>query len=295
MLIILEGPDGAGKTTLARALQERYTLGYHHEGPPPRDEPVLWYYGRVLDSFRGQNVVLDRLALGERVYGPVYRGVDELGDEGWALFERLTCAVAATQVLCLPPIDAVIRTWRHAGRDEMYRADGEEKLIRSYKRYGFLGHTQNFVYDYTRAGELERLTAQLARRNAIPLPRGYLGSPQAKVLLVGDQVGDLTKGVDLPFFTTQGSAAYLNRALKLAEFQEGDTAFVNAYDAVGRENAIDPRFKIVALGDKAATVCRRQGLDFIQVAHPQYRKRFLYARIHEYADDLRRAREWITS
>jgi hypothetical protein len=290
VIIVLEGPDGAGKTTLARVLQETYGLDYHHEGPPPRDEPVLWHYGRVLDSFRGRRIVLDRLALGERVYGPVYRGRDELGDEGWALFERLTCAVAAVQVLCLPPVDNVLRTWRYEQRDEMYRAGGEEQLIRTYRRYGFLGHTQDFVFDYTRPGELDRLTQFLTRRSWTGLPSGYLGSPQAKLLLVGDQVGDVTKGVDLPFFTTQGSASYLNRALHLAGYTAAELAFVNARNRAGQENVLDPRFRIVALGDQAATVCRRQGVDFVQVAHPQFRKRFHHHRIAEYVADLRRCR-----
>jgi MoxR-like ATPase len=67
MIVILEGPDGAGKTTLAEQLAKKYGLVYKHEGPPPPKVNVLEYYGQLLDEARGKNVVFDRLALGERV------------------------------------------------------------------------------------------------------------------------------------------------------------------------------------------------------------------------------------
>lgn len=287
MLIILEGPDGAGKTTLAEQLRTVYDLGYHHEGPPPNGANPLWYYGGVLNSFRGNRMVMDRLALGERVYGPIYRNRDGVGEAGWRLFTRLVRAAGAVQVLCLPPPEAALKTWQHAKRDELYRQHGDEKFMATYTRYGFLGHTQDFIYDYTREGEFERLRDWLERTPTLAnLPLGMVGHPNARYLLVGDQVGGVetgTHGIDLPFFTTKGSAAYLTETLDLAGFKEEELAFINSRKASGHRNLI-PRFpRTFALGKEAQHACRTQGISHVSVPHPQFRKRFQHAEIAGYA------------
>ena len=83
MLIVLEGPDGAGKTTLAKALMAGFyrkwpsgTFRIEHRGPlrlnvDPVDEYTLPDY----DPADMTNlVVCDRWHLSEAVYGPIYRG-----------------------------------------------------------------------------------------------------------------------------------------------------------------------------------------------------------------------------
>ena len=83
MLIVLEGPDGAGKTTLAKALMAGFyrkwpsgTFRIEHRGPlrlnvDPADEYTLPDY----DPADMTNlVVCDRWHLSEAVYGPIYRG-----------------------------------------------------------------------------------------------------------------------------------------------------------------------------------------------------------------------------
>ena len=63
-MIIIEGPDGSGKTTLAHALATRCGLLYRHMGPPePGMDHVEWYLERV------GPYVWDRFHLGEETYG----------------------------------------------------------------------------------------------------------------------------------------------------------------------------------------------------------------------------------
>lgn len=75
--ILIEGPDGTGKTTLAEAfVAEGY--GYQKFGPPEY-EPVDYY----LDAMRkkakeGAPVVLDRAHPSSFVYGIIFRGMDDL-------------------------------------------------------------------------------------------------------------------------------------------------------------------------------------------------------------------------
>ena len=105
-VIILEGPDGGGKTTLAREL-EKHGFLYRHEGPPPLGRDQVEYYMRSLNqAIEGpSDVVFDRLYLGELVYGPIIRGIDNLsGLEGLTLFNRLHRSKTIHQYLCLVDI-----------------------------------------------------------------------------------------------------------------------------------------------------------------------------------------------
>ena len=95
MLIILEGPDGAGKTTLAEALMAGFyrkwpsgTFTVEHRGPlSPDVDPVDEYTLPDYDPTDRTNlVVCDRWHLSETVYGPIYRGasrVDLAFHEKW--------------------------------------------------------------------------------------------------------------------------------------------------------------------------------------------------------------------
>ena len=68
MKIILEGPDGAGKTTLANQLMEKYGAKYFHSSS--KTENTQDYHIDLL--FNEGNVVYDRFFIGEYVYSAVF-------------------------------------------------------------------------------------------------------------------------------------------------------------------------------------------------------------------------------
>lgn len=72
MLIIIEGPDNTGKTTLARRLQDVFSLEYIHCSKPKTDNPFQEY----CDLIEGiqKPTVIDRAHLGEYVYSQLWRG-----------------------------------------------------------------------------------------------------------------------------------------------------------------------------------------------------------------------------
>ncbi|KKK93931.1 hypothetical protein LCGC14_2687940, partial [marine sediment metagenome] len=114
-IIILEGPDGGGKTELAdHFIKAGYA--YHHEGPPPRRRgwDALAHYGGLLERARRsrRDVVFDRFHLGETIYGPLTRGEDRLGIAGLKLMNRLVHATGARLWLCLPSYGACLKNWR---------------------------------------------------------------------------------------------------------------------------------------------------------------------------------------
>jgi hypothetical protein len=296
VIVILEGPDGAGKTTLARELCASYDLEYHHEGPPPLDVDPLLFYGKLLQDARtaGRRVVFDRMALGERVYGPIYRKKDRLGELGWRVFVRLIRAAGARQILCLPSYEVCRASWA-SGREELLKT--EDAFARSYHAYVSLAARGigGFRYDYTKPMQRTDLGVFLfdgfhGFDPTRTLRVDMVGCPGAKYLLVGDQRP--RDHVDLPFFEARGSSAYLTAALDEAWLAEEDVAFVNAYprnSATPVEIPFRQFRRVVALGERASAVCRAQDACYKTIPHPQYWKRFHHHSLGEYARRLRDA------
>ena len=74
-MIILEGPDNAGKTTLAEELSARLGWPVRHSGGPVKDYQDI--NSRMVRVRLSKNVIWDRVpAISEHVYGPILRGTD---------------------------------------------------------------------------------------------------------------------------------------------------------------------------------------------------------------------------
>jgi DNA polymerase III delta prime subunit len=142
---IVEGPDGAGKTTYATALAAQFGLKVHHEGPPPADN-IFGHYYQLLD--RQQAMVFDRLHLGELVYGPLLRGKSGI------TFEQ--CRVLSDMALitiCLPS-----RATCMAGLHEKEFITDQQQLEQAYSRWvNLVSYNAAFMHNavvYNRTKEL---------------------------------------------------------------------------------------------------------------------------------------------
>ena len=76
MNIIIEGPDGAGKSTLANQLASALNLEIVHFVAPVDDSSQFEMYRNFMIDAR--NVILDRAWYSDMVYGPIYRGKAEI-------------------------------------------------------------------------------------------------------------------------------------------------------------------------------------------------------------------------
>lgn len=90
MLVIIEGLDRCGKSTLAEHLRKRYftspnILVHHSSSPPKVEDPNMWelahytslfYTSKFLVDRYFYNVIFDRFHLGAAVYGKKYRGAN---------------------------------------------------------------------------------------------------------------------------------------------------------------------------------------------------------------------------
>lgn len=148
-IFIIEGPDGAGKTTLARQLAKDYDLEYHHEGPPPTDKVTQYYINLLLDA-KDKRIIFDRLALGEMVYGPILRGRNALGVDGWNKFVNVMVDVKAHHIVCLPPPKVCHENWwnRVKNDDELFIE--RTTFYKTYSEFAYLVWLYDMpAYDYT--------------------------------------------------------------------------------------------------------------------------------------------------
>lgn len=297
-VIILEGPDGSGKTYLANALSQVY--GYRivkTDRPMPGENLFKTYTDALMEALRDHRpVVFDRHYLGESVYGPIMRGIDTLGDQGKALIERIVAARGVRLLICLPDFSQNLANWSGKAEDYLTKVDQLRKIYRAYEQA--FCHLDGFAetYNYLRDGE--NLEWLIEPREALPI--FCTGYPKARYLVVGEVTNDLQCRWDLPFHCLGGSSRYLWDRMRSLKVPEEHFMWANALNmATGEPNRFeflnDPASaveRVIVLGKVARTVLNGK-LDpdtlgkIMEVPHPQYWKRF-HAREEDVYENLLR-------
>ena len=255
MIIILEGPDGSGKTTLAKTLAQVHNLEYHHEGPPPTHIPPLEYYGQLLEDARWRDsprsgTIFDRFALGQLVYGPIFRKDDRFTDAHWRIFHRQITAAGAFQILCLPLYATAKVNWQNNLKGEMIK--DAATYHDTYRAFANLTRGQ-YVYDY-QVHDLNFL------RDNGQLPPGVVGSVAARYLFVFER-----GAINLPFVDMSEASLKFHDALYAAGYTEHELAFTIARRTDYRQLIWPSHVKVIAIGRRAENEClfRRRPHEFI--------------------------------
>lgn len=152
MIVIVEGPDNGGKTTLAQEVAKKMKAVYVKVERPRRAVDLVAYQS-ILEVAKGYSgiVVSDRhVAISEPIYGNIIRGGHELRQADIDLCLGQLDAV----IYCRPPLPVIMKTL--SDRAQMDGViDNATRIVQAYdeffetqmteRRWGFMG-----VYDFLR-------------------------------------------------------------------------------------------------------------------------------------------------
>ena len=135
MIIIVEGPDLAGKTTLINQLNIKGEYDVVHFDAPDDDFDYKADYLNVLDK---ENVILDRYFFSEIVYSKVFERQCRLSAETMEKIKEKLKNKPHTLIYINPGIETLKRRYRERG-DELITESQIEKIVKEYENLFFGG------------------------------------------------------------------------------------------------------------------------------------------------------------
>lgn len=309
MWIVLEGVDGAGKTTLAADLEREFagtgSVKMTHHGPPlrhPLEEYVLGYDPYVPGR---HDLITDRLHWGELIYGPLYRGETRLGAAGLRYVNMYLQSRGAIVVLVTAPLDIIRERLLDRGEDYL-KAEDVARVWRAYEH--MFAARESLEGPFTlkvrsgsdSIGRVPTILAQAAKYDRdthvmYEVTNGrYLGSPRPWLVLVGDETSPRHLRGERPRYLTpfvpyaDGCGRYLMDALPTELLSR--IAIVNGHEVnLRRLREVTPDARYVALGRNAEAALKQADIEHRAVTHPQYARRFHHAEIDTYRREIARA------
>jgi len=264
MIIILEGPDGVGKTTLAEELCGQLDATYLHLGYRWKDNMFDYHTAAIRFAARqNKPVVIDRWWPSEAIYADVYRKGSKWPLQG-RMADRIARKFGAVYVYCMPDAQHAkrfeeLKKNRHEMYDDMSKVsemfnklwygDKEHKNTDSHVDFlirsgGVKDRDDHIMYKISEHGHYLNLFAQrvinlakLRREQQYPPALeldewnilGHLD--QAKYLIIGEQT--LNSKYKWPFYEHANFPLYFSCALHRANIPEEHIMFCDAYDHEG--------------------------------------------------------------
>lgn len=298
MLIILEGPDGAGKSYLENALRERLARTGHvsrlHAKPPrmhPLDEyvsPLLWY-----DQTLQNHVICDRWHWGEAIYPHVFNRPTSYDAATHRYTEMFLQSRGAIVVFVFDDV-SVMQSRVGPGRDDFVRSEHIPELMRRYTQVAMQSILPVIWWKSIRV-DVDAIiyAAMQATRDAQRLAPWvtYLGPPNPNFLLLGENRGcdsDTMQPAFMPFATTSGHFLLSHYTQMYPNIGDPRIGIANACD-VDRPQQLWNSVgcpPVVTLGRAAHQKLSRLMIPHGAMPHPQYIRRFHHRHGERYVEML---------
>ena len=226
-LIVLDGPEKAGKSTIAKILETQYGARVRHWGKVPGHEV---YLAPLIDDVADPGLVVwDRSWASEAVYGDLLGRDRELARDPWLgewLYGRAIRSIGI-RAMILGPSVASLRRNRDA-TDLPVDPAIERKAFSTYaKRFGWAEVVHRHVEGAAEHAAHTLVTRAYYRARGTPRPPIWSGPPDASVVIVGERRNEESSSHSWLPFTTRLTTE-LGRRLGDAAVTE--FAWTNAHD-----------------------------------------------------------------
>jgi nicotinamide riboside kinase len=266
-LVVLEGANATGKSSLAEELRRRFDAVVMHQTYRFRDRIFDYHTAvlhRALELSKTRLVVLDRLWMSEEVYAHVYRQGTPWPHQG-RFVERVLRKAGAVTIVCVAYDDDALRARYLSTRS--HRSDAEvEKNLQVNRRFRELSaqhqasknpperktYFDDLISKVTISATQqwpEHLFYEIGEsyndivyemvdglmlfqgdqlRGALDNPN-FLGSANSEFLIVGDRANAKHRWF-WPFYEYGNCSLWLANQLHVINFNESSAAWTNAYD-----------------------------------------------------------------
>jgi len=290
MIIILEGPDGGGKTTLAERL--RQVLGREKLANVVKHGPYIGMSSEDLCKtfFRSMSqaltyddhVILDRSWLSEPIYGEVYRnGESRVDMQRRRMLERVALTRGAVVIHCQPEFALCVDTFN--SRKDIEYLDTTEQLGRVYDAYESLPMRTCLPivhYDYEK-DTVEELLEKVMARSVPNRASGGGCFKQGNILMLcdkGPRTNMRPSAAVIPFINflnDDGPSRMLAETLENEGVPESDLYWINTQNYLGAPtsakfvNDLKPS-RIFALGNNAYAWALNANIQAYKLPPPLY-------------------------
>lgn len=296
-MIILEGVDKSGKTTLANELAVRYKLPIKHFGIPiPGSDPCKDYSSEMRYVY--EPAIYDRFLYGELVYSKVKKRETTMNTHGFYCLDMMLASVPHVVIWCRPEWEEVQR--RLLLEPDGYVNIGEARQI--YEEYDerMYDLAANVVmYDGTNKDTVIKACDQVMDKKAWETFLHWkhqgmpgIGTLNPDILIVGERYNFAAK-YQITFWSKSG--AYLFDAFRDLGISFKKLHFTNSISPqltqITKEQIklLNPRV-ILPLGNVSQTVVKvATNQMWPRIPHPSYYSRFRSGDARSYALLLRRA------
>lgn len=310
MILVFEGCDATGKSTLIKAAQKVLlqrsllsTVISHGRPEEPFISPLTEYLDPII-SRPGGHLIFDRLHVGEDVYGPLYRGGSRLTLAQRAFIDGYLASHGALLVHVTASPATVVKRCRARGEDFLQERDITQVLDAYYqqtidRRHWITVNSDEYDLEEMMAVAVKLVDIAITRWLTVQplreIDTDYVGPRFPRVLFVADR----------PVLSEDAAPAY--GALTPWPGNCAEYFFDALYDAhlliprrvprVGWVNSNNDNLQklhvelgsppVVALGTEATKQLRHQDVPINgRVAHPQWWRRFKHHERGRYAAEI---------